>query len=317
MSRRLTPEQDLERLLDEDGGEFGAIYRRLSRPEPPRRLDRSVLAHAARAVHGGRAPRAQRWALAMGSVTGVVLAAGIAWQVGQHMQDQESVPEGSRTMQDSRVVPVEAITEPRVRRAAKKDLIMRDSEPAIELREEASIPAAPPTPAQPPPMSPPAARSQPAAAPRSNQPASGADASGSSGALGKSVMQEANPAPRPQAVPEAFPTTAEAVSSDSAIRATPERAAADMPATAAGKRSAAQPSIEAEASAASAPVPDAAVTADDSLDRNMRLEPEAWLREIERLAETGQRPLAIRNLRLFRTRYPDWPLPPGLRMLEQ
>ena len=55
---------------------------------------------------------------------------------------------------------------------------------------------------------------------------------------------------------------------------------------------------------------------DDATSRNMRLSPEAWLEEIERLASTGQRGAAIENLRLFQDQYPDWPLPESLRQLD-
>lgn len=55
----------------------------------------------------------------------------------------------------------------------------------------------------------------------------------------------------------------------------------------------------------------------DSLERNVRLPPAAWLKEIERLASSGQRTQAIENLRLFRGQYPDWPLPDALRLLDR
>ncbi|MBN8481632.1 MAG: hypothetical protein J0L88_08595, partial [Xanthomonadales bacterium] len=65
MSRR-TPERDLERLLDADRGDFGAIYDRLARVDPPRRIDRAILAEASRAALGPRAPRKQRWLVGLG-----------------------------------------------------------------------------------------------------------------------------------------------------------------------------------------------------------------------------------------------------------
>ena len=112
MSARRPPEQDLERLLDADRGEFSALYDRLSRAEPPRRLDRAVLAEASRAVLG-RAPRSQRWMLGLGSAAGVVLAAGIAWQVGQQIESSDAAPAaGSATSSAPMVVPVQAITPP-------------------------------------------------------------------------------------------------------------------------------------------------------------------------------------------------------------
>ncbi|MEP6880381.1 MAG: hypothetical protein ABI866_00240, partial [Dokdonella sp.] len=108
MSTRRNPEQDLQRLLDDDGGEFGAIYKRLSRPEPPRRLDRVVIANAARALHGGRAPTAQRWWLGLGSAAGIVLAAGIAWQVGQQIDSKDAQSNAPRS--ERSIIPVEPIS---------------------------------------------------------------------------------------------------------------------------------------------------------------------------------------------------------------
>ena len=70
-------DRDLDKLLSDDGGEWGALYGKLSRVEPPRRLDRNVLGEAARAVHG-HVPRRQRWLVGLGSAAGIVLAAGVA-----------------------------------------------------------------------------------------------------------------------------------------------------------------------------------------------------------------------------------------------
>ncbi len=83
------PERDLDRLLGEGGGELGSLYRRLPRVEPPRRLDRNVLGQAARAVRG-TTPRRHRWLVGFGSAAGVVLAAGVAWQIGQEVLYQQS-----------------------------------------------------------------------------------------------------------------------------------------------------------------------------------------------------------------------------------
>ncbi|HEY0178003.1 MAG TPA: hypothetical protein VGC30_00030, partial [Dokdonella sp.] len=74
MNARRPPDDALERLLEDGGGELGALYRRLPRAEPPRRLDRSVLGDAARAVRGAR-PRRHRWLVALGTTAGVALAA--------------------------------------------------------------------------------------------------------------------------------------------------------------------------------------------------------------------------------------------------
>jgi hypothetical protein len=101
-------ERDLERLLGDESGEFGALYRHLSRMDPPRRLDRAVLGEAARAVQG-RAPRRQHWVVGLGSAAGIVLAAGIAWQVGNDALHESSSTRATRESAPM-VVPVEPIT---------------------------------------------------------------------------------------------------------------------------------------------------------------------------------------------------------------
>ena len=84
-------DRDLHDLLGEDAGRIGASYRKLGKLEPPRRLDRNVLAEASRAVHGR--PRASRWLIGVGTAAGVLLAAGIGWRVNHDMAEQrEAVP---------------------------------------------------------------------------------------------------------------------------------------------------------------------------------------------------------------------------------
>lgn len=87
-------DRDLDNLLGDNTGQIGAAYRKLSRAEPPRRLDRNVLAEATRAVHGR--PRSSIWLLGAGTAAGVLLAAGIAWRVNHDMvQQRESMPMSS------------------------------------------------------------------------------------------------------------------------------------------------------------------------------------------------------------------------------
>lgn len=93
-------DRDLEKLLADDAGELGALYRKLPRLEPARRLDRNVLAEASRAVHGR--PRGTRWLLGAGTAAGVLLAAGIAWRVNVDLSQQReaatvSAPPASTT----------------------------------------------------------------------------------------------------------------------------------------------------------------------------------------------------------------------------
>ncbi|MEZ5462195.1 hypothetical protein [Dokdonella sp.] len=318
MKKRLTSEQELQRLLDEDRGEFGAIYGRLSRPEPPRRLDRIILADAARAVHGRRTPRAHRWTLALGSAAGVVLAAGIAWQVGRQMQSHESMPEGSRAIQDARVVPVEAITEPRSRKKTRSDLIMRDGEIPLDasgvapeamsrVSKEDKTSAA--SPAELPVPQAPAARPLPQAT-KTAQENPGASLSSE-----KSAPAQARSAAPDKAEAEAFAPDREAVQEESlsSVRqARPEVKSSAAGAAGNGESMESRGGAVAPQSSAAA-----AISADQASVAQEQLSAEAWLEEIERLASTGQRRKAIESLRLFRMQYPDWPLPDALRQLEQ
>ena len=177
------PGPDLERLLQDDGGEYGALYRRLPRLEPPRRLDRAVLGEAARAVRG-QAPRRQRWIVGLGSAAGLVLAAGIAWQVGQEALRQpatlparqpatEVVPvqpieEAARAAAPTASSDVTAQEEPVVaparprqqaRSAPAKQVAPAESQGAVEPPLRMRVPApppAPPAPAEPQPATVPA-----------------------------------------------------------------------------------------------------------------------------------------------------------------
>ena len=84
-------DRDLDDLLGDDAGRIGTAYRKLSKMDPPRRLDRNVLAEASRAVHGR--PRSSFWLLGIGTAAGVLLAAGIAWRVNYDMVKQrEAIP---------------------------------------------------------------------------------------------------------------------------------------------------------------------------------------------------------------------------------
>jgi hypothetical protein len=296
MNKRPDPEQDLDRLLDADGGEFGAIYRRLSRPEPPRRLDRVVIANAARAVHGGRAPRAQRWLLGMGSAAGIVLAAGIAWQVGQQIDSQEAKTrqnEGARS-----VIPVVPITEtarmqksvPAQAEAAIQDKEMADAvtetkqEPVMQTRRKVASP--PPAPAIAPPPPPPVET--------------------------RMSAPEPSPAPFMDNEAEAFPAA-----KDSALAQPPAAAGGTLKRDQSVERATGNASMMAApkpaAEQARVPSPNSSV----KLRQNMHLPAQDWLAEIVRLKREGRRQEAIENLRLFRRMHPDWKLSDELRKLAE
>ncbi|HET9032531.1 MAG TPA: hypothetical protein VFN25_06460 [Dokdonella sp.] len=300
MSKRRDPEQDLERLLDDDGGEFAAIYRRLPHPEPPSRLDRAVLANAARAVHGKHTSRGQRWLLGFGSAAGIVLAAGIAWQVGKQLESHETRSDTNRSRQS--VIPVQPISEsprPQKSEPAEAAATMADEElsaaPAAIKQESArqarsklmSPPPAPaPAPPPPPPAAPPVLEQRPA---------------------------ETEPAARMPTTDEAQPflekKDSAPIEKDSAAAGAMRTQRRDQAAGNAEVMSA--PKAAAEQSRV--PSPNSSV----KLRRNMHLAPQDWLAEIVRLKEAGRRQEAIENLRLFRRMHPDWQLSDELRRLAE
>ena len=300
MSKHHDPEQDLQRLLDDGGGEFGAIYRRLSHAEPPRRLDRVVIANAARAVRGNRAPPAQRWLLGLGSAAGLVLAAGIAWQVGQQIDSQEAQTGSQRSHRT--VIPVEPISEStRLRKSVAPDAaaVMADKELPVEAAQDkqesvpisrrkmaspspapAAAPPPPPIPEAPPPLEQRAAEAEPAPA--------------------ISAADEA------QAFPEKKDNASnEGASTLGALRSERQDQAGGQAATMSAPKAAVEQSR--------APSPNSSV----KLRQNMHLAPQDWLAEIVRLKNAGRRQEAIENLRLFRRMHPDWQLSDELRRLAE
>ncbi len=297
MNKRCDPEQDLQRLLEDDGGEFGAIYKRLSRPEPPRRVDRVVIANAARAVHGGRAPPAQRWLLGLGSAAGLVLAAGIAWQVGKQIESQEAQTSPERSQRS--VISVEPISEsaPLQKSVSPEvDAAMADKEMPAEAaqakqesrpgaRKRAMSPPPAPAAAPPPPPAPPIPEQQ---------------------------LAEPEPAPAMSAADEAqaFPEKKDSASNDTDSGAAGELRS-ERRDQAAGN--AATMSAPKAVEQSRAPSPNSSI----KLRQNMHLAPQDWLAEIVRLKNAGRRQEAIENLRLFRRMHPDWQLSDELRRLSE
>ena len=286
MSTRRDPEQDLQQLLNADRGDLGHIYDKLARAEPPPRLDRIVLGEAARAIRSQRQPRAQRWLVGFGSAAGIVLAAGIAWQVGQQMQRQDAADTSSDSARS--VIPVQPISAPaEVEREAvyaqpSAESVAAPQAAAPAKQESAPMRARQEKPRPAPPPAPPAPASPPVPMPE----------------LAKPKADTAQPA-----AAEPFPAAEESAASAAGGIL---REQADM---------AAEPAAvveEKRASAAKAPAPSASMR----LHRNIQLDPEAWLGEIIRLEEQGRHQEAIENLRLFRRKYPDHALPDALRNLD-
>lgn len=296
MSARHDPEHDLERLLEADGGDFGPLYRRLSQAEPPRRLDRSVLAEAARAVHGNRPPRSQRWLLGFGSAAGLVLAAGVAWQVGKQMQSDEAArTDAGRPSEIISVQPLDAPARKETPKADEAAAVAAAPAPATAAmpapeREQETArkrsPAPPPKPAKAiPAPAPPPAPAAPAAAVMAEPDV-------------RDSAELAEPQATRQAAPRAF--------ADEGVAASAEEANAAGALSGAATKSA--PAI-----GSSAPAPRSSVR----LRRNMQLAPADWLAEIERLVSRGERQEAIENLRLFRRMHPDWQVSPSLQQLDE
>jgi len=288
MSLPRDPDHDLDRLLADDGGELTALYRRLPKAEPPRRLDRSVLGEAARAVRG-YTPRRQRWLLGVGSAAGIVLAAGIAWHVGQdavRREAQGEMPVQSAPTAPSRnqnYVPVQPLSEPAAKHAP----------PMAQDAVGAAAPAAAPPPAAAKPVprkaearakdvAPPVA--QPATPPAAPPPAAAAAA--------------------PAA--EAFPAQAQRQDAEAATGAARAGAAAESDLMA--KERLDDKALRTRA----APTPPSSSI---ELRRDMQLAPEDWLAHVRQLLHQGRRQQAIESLRLFRNAHPRHPLPDELRAL--
>ncbi|RYD16772.1 MAG: hypothetical protein EOP90_02030 [Lysobacteraceae bacterium] len=275
-------EHDLERLLGDDHGEFGTLYRRLARSEPPRRLDRAVLGEAARAVRG-RAPRVQRWLVGLGSAAGIVLAAGIAWRVGQEAAMQPSTPP-LHAPESIEIVPVQPIVERG--RAPAGAAARADQAAAAPATAQAAADAG----------SPPrevvaakrAARATPPAKPAEPPPPS-------------PIVEQ------PPAAPMPFPQTRQdAGAADSASGFRNERA---QPAE--EKAEAEQLREPERLRARAAPAPSASV----QLRRDQQLEPTEWLAHVRELLRDGRRQQASESLRLFHRTHPRHEVPADLRHL--
>lgn len=275
-------DRDLDKLLSDDGGEWGVLYRKLSRVEPPRRLDRNVLGEAARAVQG-HVPRRQRWLVGMGSAAGIVLAAGIAWHVGHEGVPPTAAPAFETPAASAprrQYVPVQTFEESARRAAPKAET---PASPAV-----APAPAAPPPPAAAKPR--PSASSKPAPAPQA------------SAKLEKQAVATPPPAPQAAAANDAM--------QDSASKA----AAGSNAGTVAPKRSEERESLDVRERARDA-TPEA-LTRSQEIHNDMRMPPDAWIRRIQWLLDEGRNEQAIESLRLLRRMHPDVELPDDLKELQ-
>ena len=292
------PDRDIDDLLEDGGGEIGNLYRRLPRYEPPRRLDRAILGEAARAVHSGKPPRRQRWIVGVGSAAGLVLAAGIAWRIGNDaMHSPPIAPTESAPVMAPRVVPVEPITESARTR--------RDEPAPASSPMDSAAPAAPPPPSA----------------------ATGAVSKRAANEVDKArklVELKAAPKPAPAQEPPPPPPAPQATRQAEAPAAFPadakEEQAKDKAASAERETGAAADGLfrhRAQQPAAGGALPQSTPSSSVELRRDMQLAPEDWLAHIHQLIRQGRRQQAAESLRLFMRTHPDWEISDDLRELQR
>lgn len=289
-------DRDLDDLLRDDGGRVGALYRKLARYEPPRRLDRAVLGEAARAVHSGKPPRRQRWLVGVGSAAGLVLAAGIAWRIGHDAMNEGTVSpaaaptvvpvqpiDGSAHAKREQAAPAEAASAdvrssaaPATRNAATAKTVESDAARPPERKMRAvpkSLAAPPPAPAAAPP--------------------------------------EAFPA---QAPPRDEPDAKDLEQSEHFEQSQPSVGGA-APGAAAGAIGPAQKKSSAAPERARMPASPTVPSGSIELRRDMQLSPGEWLSHIRELERQGRRQQAMESLRLFIRAHPERKVPADLRPL--
>ncbi|MGN6519237.1 MAG: hypothetical protein ACTHK2_07425, partial [Dokdonella sp.] len=218
------------------------------------------------------------------SAAGVVLAAGIAWHVGQDALRREaqgelpvqSTPAAPQRSQN--YVPVQPLSEP----AAKR--VQPSAQEPVGGAAPATAPPAPPAAAKP--------------MPRKTE----------ARAKEQSPARVTQPAPPPPpaaaaAAPDAFPAEAQREEAETASAPV----AADAAGAVAKERSGGK---AARARGVSTPP-----TSSFELRRDMQLAPDDWLAHIRQLLHQGRRQQATDSLRLFHAAHPERPLPDELRAL--
>ncbi|TDR40747.1 hypothetical protein DFR29_11261 [Tahibacter aquaticus] len=168
MTQRNHHEREFEAFLAGEESELARLYRRLPQAEPDAKLDAAVLNLARTAVepqrvnalrHANQRHRRPWWLVGLSSAAGLVLAAGIAWQMqGMQQGPAEALRAPASTAQAERdVIPITAITTPEPLPA----VALPPAEAAVASANLAASPPATPPPAAsmpaPPPPSPPAA----------------------------------------------------------------------------------------------------------------------------------------------------------------
>jgi Meckel syndrome type 1 protein len=298
---------DDERLPGED--ELSSLYRKLPSIEPPAALDAAVRRAAAEAVKPAVAVRRRaRWPVALSSAAALVVAAGLAWRMGQMPSKQDELREAA-AQHEAQTVATQAL--PSV-----------DHEPTA-TRSSPSLQAppkiiAPPEPAK---IPFPKAQAQHKQMVRPQPP----------------LVEEAssNPVPAPPPAPPAPPAPPSGIvdrQADGAMKAAPEAAPAVADRAAQVERAfqqAGASSQSAPARRSAAPMPTQAMPAPmappmteqampaPALVNDMRFNkastPEQELQKIRSLFANNQRDDARKRLADFHRDHPDYELPADLR----
>lgn len=221
MTHRNHNEREFEAFLAGEESELARLYRRLPQAEPDAKLDAAVLNLARAAVEPQRVNALRHaksrhprpwWLVGLSSAAGVVLAAGIAWQMrhgldGHPAANMTPAPQ-SRAAQSGRdVIPISAITPP--------------AEAEVPV-----APAAPPAPSPPPVLSdsvpgaaaaakpqPPAQRLAKSSAPPRDVGKAKTEAARDAGPV-MPIAAEPPPAPAPAPAPAAAPAPVQASPAD-------------------------------------------------------------------------------------------------------
>jgi hypothetical protein len=247
-------------------------------------------------VHSGRPPRRQRWIVGVGSVAGLVLAAGIAWRIGHDAMSENAIAPAAAPS----VVPVQPI-DGTTRAKREQPAISESAAPNAQLAPAPSKPGA------------------------SSGAAGRADVTREE-RKARVAAKLATPAPKPAAAPpppaaEPFPAEVRqrAATADKDLEksdafdaaAAPEKKAASGAASAGAIAPATGLERHQSTKSMSSTPPSGSV----ELQRDMQLAPLAWLAHIRALERDGRRQQASESLRLFIRVHPDRRVPPDLQAL--
>ncbi|MEO8673805.1 MAG: hypothetical protein ABI411_21050, partial [Tahibacter sp.] len=170
MSHKDADDREFDALLSGADSELARLYRKLPQAEPDAKLDAAVLSMAHRALNPHlvaatqQAPRRRRaptWLVGFGTAAGVVMAAGVAWQMRAGLEQQaatEALRQASTPGSMAEVVSVSPILRDAPRPAAAPPPPALEPPRAPSAADKANstasamAPAAPPAPAKPKPV---------------------------------------------------------------------------------------------------------------------------------------------------------------------